>query len=242
MNKRSDFYKEQYYFELTRKNSLTTSLSIPIAFMTAIFTAYAYLGLNIYCLFDTWLIWVFLLFILIASLFVVKASIYLYKAFTGLKYGYLPSPDKIYEYENKYKNDPDLDKKFFEGIKRSYINTTSKNRLNNNFRVTNLFKANINTIKAIIFVILASIPFFLAKNNENILLKANINLEKNLKPMIPNEQKPSHTSENEDQSNQPDISDFPVDEYITESAEINIPTEHPDTIQKDSDQNSDSKD
>ena len=164
MDKRYKYYKEQYYFELTRKGQLASNMSIPIGFMTAIFTACAYFGLNIGSIIGHWTIWIFLALISVAIFFIIKASYHLYKAFVGLKYGYNPSPDKLYDYEKKHKKDPQLDEKFFEGIKKSYVNTTTKNRINNNVRANHLYKTNVNTIIAIIFIILSAIPFFIDKN------------------------------------------------------------------------------
>jgi hypothetical protein len=164
MDKRIEYYKEQYYFELTRKGQLVNSMSIPIGFLTAIFTAYTYFGLNLSNILNHWIFWVFLILISIALFFTVRASVLLFKASVGLKYGYTPSPDKLFEYEQKHKNDPKLDEKFFAGIKKSYVKTTTKNRVNNNVRADRLYKTNLNTIVAILFIIIAAIPFFIGKN------------------------------------------------------------------------------
>ena len=234
MDKRFEHYKEQYYFELTRKGQLASSMSIPIGFMTVIFTACAYFGLNLSSIMNHWTFWIFLVFISIALFFIVRASYHLFKAFFGLKYGYNPSPHKLYEYEQKHKNDPQLDEKFFAGVKKSYVNTTTKNRINNNARANRLYKTNLNTIIAIIFIILAAIPFFIGKNiNDN----KNKSLTKNQIIMTPEEENNWLSSESEDLPSDPDTSDFPTDEWITESLDIDIPTETPEnpTPQADSD-------
>lgn len=239
MDKRFEYYKEQYYFELNRKGQLTTSMSIPIAFMTAIFTAFAYFGLNINCLLGNWTFWIFCLILTVAIFFIIKASINLYKAFTGLDYGYTPSPDKLFKYEQKHKNDTNLDDKFAYGIKKSYVNTTTKNRINNNFRANHLYKTNVNTIKAIVFIVLAAIPFFIGKNHKDLDLHKNKCLTKNQVIMTPDDDKNWLASENEDEPSEPDTSDFPVDEYVTESLEIKIPTNEPDSIPPQIDANDD---
>ncbi len=227
MDKRFEYYKEQYYFELNRKSQLTTSMSIPIAFMTAIFSACAYFGLNINCLLGNWTFWIFSLIISVAMFFIIKASSHLYKAFTGLDYGYTPSPNKLFKYEEEHKNDPNLDDKFAYGIKKSYVNTTTKNRLNNNFRANHLYKTNVNTIKAIVFIILAAIPFFIGKNHKDLNSLKTKSLIKNQIIMTPNDDKNWLASENEVEPSDLVTSDFPVDEYITESAEIDIPIDVP---------------
>ncbi len=48
--------------------------------------------------------------------------------------------------------------------------------------------------------------------------------------MTPDENRDWLSPENEDIPSEPDTSDFPDDEYITESEEIDIPTMSPDSI------------
>lgn len=231
MNKRIEYYKEQYYFELNRKGQLSNSMSIPIGFMTVIFTACTYFGLNLNDIFNHWTLWPFLVLFSVALFFIFRASKHLIKAFTGLKYGYNPPPEKLYEFEQKHKNDKNLDDKFFEGIKKSYINTTSINRINNNSRANNLYKTNLNTIIAIIFIIISAIPFFIGKNlNEFNNKNRKLNFIKNQIIMTTEDDKNLLSSESEDLPSVPDTSDFPSDEYVTESLDIDIPTEIHDTI------------
>lgn len=237
MDNRFEYYKEQYYFELTRKGQLAGAMSIPIGFMTVIFTACAYFGLNISYLLGHWTIWIFLSLILVAIFFIIRASYHLFKAFVGLKYGYNPSPDKLYDYEKKHKKDPQLNEKFFEGIKISYINTTTKNRINNNARANHLYKINVNTIIAIIFIILSAIPFFIGKNINDYQNKI---LTKNQIIMATDEENNQSSSENEELPSDPDTSDFPTDEWITESLDIDIPTETHDEIPPQIESNEDS--
>jgi hypothetical protein len=224
MDKKFDYYKEQYFFELERKNQLTSNLSIPIGFLTAIFTASAYFALNIQELINHWSFWIFIGLFLIAIYFIFRASRFLFKAFKGLAYSYNPSTKEIYNYELKHKGDNDLDDKFFNGIKQSYINSASINRLNNNTRSIYLFKTNENTILAIIFIIISAISFFIGKN----LNDYNNNKQsftKNQIIMTEENENGKLSSENEDLPSDPDTSDFPTDELIIENLEIDIPTE-----------------
>ena len=241
MDKKLEYYKEQYYFELNRKGQLSNSMSIPIGFMSVIFTACAYFGLNLYNLFNHWTLWVFLALFSIALFYIFRASKHLFKAFIGLKYGYNPPPKKLYEFEQKHKNDSKLDDKFFEGIKKSYINTTTINRINNNSRANHLYKTNLNTIIAIIFIIISAIPFFIGKNINEYNNNRKKSFIKNQIIMTTEDDKNWLSSESEDLPSDPDTSDFPSDEYVVESLDIDIPTETHDTIppQVESNQNSD---
>ena len=226
MDRRFEHYKEQYYFELTRKGQLAGSMSIPIGFMTAIFTACAYFGLNLNLIMQHWTFWAFLALFSVALIFIIRAAYHLFKAFVGLKYGYNPSPDKLYEYELKYKNHPDLDDKFFLGIKKSFINTTTKNRINNNARANRLYKTNVNTIVAIILIIIAAIPFFIGKNISDFQNRSQTKIQT---IMVPDEEKNLQPSESEDLPSDPESTDFPTDEWVNESLDIDIPKESGDT-------------
>lgn len=238
MDKRLDFYKEQYYFELSRKSQLSNSMSIPIGFLSAVFTALAYFGLNINCIANHWTLWVFIPFIGIAIFFTIRASYNLYKTFIGLKYGYNPSPIKLYEFEKKHINDPDIDEKFFNGIKKSYVNTTTANRKNNNIRADRLYKTNANTIIAILFIIISAVPFFIGKNVNEI--KNNNRLIKNQLIMLQDDEKNDQTSEGEDLPSDPESTDFPTDEWINESLNFDIPLETKDSDSSDTKSSDDS--
>jgi hypothetical protein len=172
MDKRFDFFKEQYYFELTRKGQLGSYLAIPIGFLTAIFTAFAFFVLNLKELKVGYLFYCFILLFLVSIVFASMAANHLIRSFKGLKYGYIPEPLKLFDFEKKYAkylmdindySEEKIDDKFFSELKKSIVSTTDKNRANNNFRANEILKANHNTLYAIIILILASIPFFICK-------------------------------------------------------------------------------
>ena len=172
MNKRFEFFKEQYYFELTRKGQLGSYLAIPIGFLTAIFTAFAFFAVNLKELKVGYLFYCFTLLFLSSIVFTSIAAYHLIKSFKGLTYGYTPEPLKLLDFEKKYTkylmdineySEEKIDDKFFAELKKSIVSTTNKNRDNNNFRANEILKANHNTLYAIIILILASIPFFICK-------------------------------------------------------------------------------
>jgi len=172
MDNRYDFYKEQYYFELNRKNDLTNSLAIPVGFLTALLTGYAYFLLNLQFLDKWYFITTFVVLIIVSIYYGGKAVFHLFHAFRGLDYGYVPEPKKIYLYEQDYSNYvithglsyDKIDESFFNNLKKSLVVTTNKNRENNNFRSKRILKANIYSIYAILFLFLSTIPFIINKN------------------------------------------------------------------------------
>ncbi|MDX9848621.1 MAG: hypothetical protein RBT74_16690 [Tenuifilaceae bacterium] len=226
MDKRYEYYKEQYFFELNRKEQLSSRLSIPIGFMTAILSAYAYFGVSLFSIYGHWSLWVFCFFILGSLIFSSRAGYYLFKSFVGLKYGYNPPSKNLYEYELKCKDNPKLDDIFFRGIKESYVNTTTKNRNNNNQRAESLYRTSLNTIYSIIFIILAAIPFFIGKSlNE-------YNNQKSPKPlsaMTTNDENNRQSSDDDEPIN-PETPPFPSDEWVTEGLDYDFPREIPDSI------------
>jgi hypothetical protein len=164
MDKITDYYKEQYFFELTRKDQIYGRLPIPIGFLTIIFSGYVYFIVNINALIEHYSLWCFLIIILVSLYFAIKASYSLYKTLSGFEHAYTPSPEKLKKYEKEFDGNGDLEALFFEGIKGSYIKATTINRKGNNLRTNYLHKTNINTIFAMLFLILSAIPFFIGNN------------------------------------------------------------------------------
>jgi hypothetical protein len=169
MDKRFEFYKEQYYFELNRKNELGNALAIPIGFLSAIFTAYSYLFLHLKFWEQKCLRISFILLISISILFTIKALYSLYHSIRGLTYGYAPDPKALYDFELqyiKYNQDiqgdkENIDHKFFERLKASLVATATNNRMSNNFRSEKILNSNENNMYAIIFLFLSAIPFII---------------------------------------------------------------------------------
>ncbi|MBC6400246.1 MAG: hypothetical protein GDA37_04385 [Ekhidna sp.] len=87
MDDRYNFYKDQYFFELQRKQNLAFNLSIPIGFLTIIFSSYAYFGLNIHILVFNWSLIPIVILSGFSLYFTIRSTYLLRKAFTGLKYG-----------------------------------------------------------------------------------------------------------------------------------------------------------
>lgn len=159
-----NFYKEQYFFEIQRRQHHYNSLSIPIAFMTAIFTVYAYyfnkfLVFNCYATIKI----VFLIITSISILSLSKACFHFYKAFTGREYGYVPNPTLINSFEKELKKTNTqiyAETLCMEHIKTSFIKTAGHNKEQNHIRSTQLHHCNQYVIFSLILTIIAAIPFF----------------------------------------------------------------------------------
>lgn len=170
MDKRFEYYKEQYYFELNRKNELTNSLVIPIGFITAVFTGYAYFFLQELKCGNTCLLIFYYGFLFVSLYFTIKALFNLFQSIRDLKYGYTPDINELYNFENLYMKynkgqnkpiDENLDEKFFENLKGSLVRTTHKNSENNNYRSEKILHTNINIIYAVFFLFISTVFFIL---------------------------------------------------------------------------------
>lgn len=175
MNERYHFFKDQYFFELERKQNIHSNLPIPIGFLTIAFSAYAYFGINLHLLKVNWTLIPLVSLILISIYFCLKSCSLLHKLFFGLDYQYVPDSLALRTYERKKteefqkeKNpEKNIDLVFFDNLKDSLANCTSTNRKNNNFKATLLYKLNVNNFYLIIIIITAAIFLFLNSSSGN---------------------------------------------------------------------------
>lgn len=173
--KESELLKEMYYFEVERKNKLSTSLSIPIGILTFIFGIITFFLRNISCLgYNGWVIIFFCIFFILTIISLVCAIVFLIRSFYKYKYKYLPMPSDIENdiknikeyYKNPYFKDykkEDIEKlieiDFFSLFPRYYKQCIKQNINNNDRKSLYLHKTSTAIILIIIFLFLSSIPF-----------------------------------------------------------------------------------
>ena len=93
-----ELYKEMYYFELKRKDTLNSSLGLPIGIVTILAGGVLYYVQNLPALsLDVWTIGFFVTFFL-GSICLAVATLFLVLALWNHEYSYLPTPSEIEAY------------------------------------------------------------------------------------------------------------------------------------------------
>lgn len=170
MDKKFEFYKEVYFFEHNRKNSVLNAHGIPVGILTILLGV---IGFYIDDLikeqlpFD-WLFFTFSLFLVASIIAIIISFVILVRSYTGHQYEYIPILDKIREFEKSndayYQNKKQqADEDFFNHLKDAVVNAASRNYLSNRQRATLLFKANRILIFACILSALSAVPYFSSK-------------------------------------------------------------------------------
>jgi hypothetical protein len=157
-------YKEQYYFELTRKNQLTSQLSIPIGILTILGGLASYFYRNISICSDYKHNVIIILFILSIISFVYTIY-YLIRSYYGFSYSYIPSPKVIDAYKNdlstyhKSVGNPEdvVERELKEYLIGLYASTTHINIRNNDSKSEYLHKANTFLIATLVLLIISAL-------------------------------------------------------------------------------------
>lgn len=158
-----EFYKNHYFFELSRKDQLARAVTLPAGLITLVGGAIVAIVNTIDSPFNglekTELI---LLGIATLSLFV---SVYfLARSYFNYGYGYIATSFEIMEYKKElelfYKDDlsADIDSEIEEYVNEQYVIHTNMNTRNNDRKSSFIHKANWALISSLALIILAGIP------------------------------------------------------------------------------------
>jgi hypothetical protein len=168
---RFDFYKELYFYEISRKNEISNSISITIGIISAfsgvifyLLTSFDYGNNNIVTS-------IFIISLFPVLVFLMKSIYYLVRSFSnftdGHFYKYLSSPKDFENYygglEEYYKKsrmengDSNID--FDNHLISQFIETTSFNQKRNNDRVFHRFLSHRNIIYTFLSICLILVPF-----------------------------------------------------------------------------------
>jgi hypothetical protein len=198
-----DLFKEHYFYELGRRESLNSSLSFPVGLITLIASVLFVLWQKVAPPLE--LAEVVLLIILgLCSACLAVATFFLIKAYWGYTYKYMPLASALHKFRddltNYYKTqgmtDDDAESRacedFSKNLDNRYAEDTRINSLNNDTKSTQIFKANSFIVSAIALGICAAPAyFFLSYNTPEEPYRVEIS---NLKDIVmPTDTKPTPT-------------------------------------------------
>jgi hypothetical protein len=168
-----DLYKEHYFFEINRRDQLTSQLSIPIGILTILGGLGAYLANTIsICSKDMKI--VFIAILAISTLFFIITIYYLIRSYYGYTYRYIPTPKEIDDYRKQLKeyhervgnSEEQVIIEIKEFLTERYAISTHKNTWNNDSKSGFLHKANKALIYTLVSLLLnASLFFWINSNN-----------------------------------------------------------------------------
>lgn len=166
-----DFYKEQYYQEIDRKNDISNSLSTPIGIISALVAGLFYSLTTYDFSLGITLVIPFILLFALAIIFLSISVYHLIKAFSdfhnGFNYAYLVDTDDLDNYYNELKDfnkqentTPDTsDNEFQEYVLSELIKSTGINQKNNKSKIFHRFLCNKHMINAFLTMCILTIPF-----------------------------------------------------------------------------------
>jgi len=161
-----DLVKEHYFFELTRKQQLESSLTLPVAVLTglggivfSLAQSFRY-GLNLKS-------YVFTGSLIMAALCLALTFYYLIRATHRFNYELVPASVDLLNYYEKsqeyyrsigapYRADQDFEAE----LKDAYASASSKNRQNNISKAGYLYKAIMGLVAAAFFLAVSAVPYF----------------------------------------------------------------------------------
>lgn len=151
-----DFEREHYCFELGRKDSLNSNMSIPLGILTASFGVFAYYFNKVTSFASGFGCFLFSLLLIIMFFALIYATYNLIKSYWGLKYKYIPTSSELNIYWNNltqyYQTYPDIgtpEEKYEETLMKYFSEANENNTKNNDYRSKYLHNAN-TTILAIL--------------------------------------------------------------------------------------------
>ena len=189
-----DFIKDQYLFELERKNQLRISLNLPTGVLIVLGGLLGFFVKEFPYDFSTPTTFIFLLFLGIATIFFLKAVYHLIRSFYGRTYVFIETPGELKIYYDKllqhHRNLSDYYKSleeyygvepresdypkpevlakqdFQEFLSQKYISATNENTWNNDSKSERLHSANLFLIFTLCSTLVCSVPFLYADLNK----------------------------------------------------------------------------
>jgi len=205
-----EHYKESYYFELDRKDKISSNLNLPITILVLVAGVLSYYLNNLPNL-DFSLKSAFLCFLLF-SLFVsiCFSFYYLYRCLTNYTYGYVSSTEEIDKYINQiheYNTQVDENRKidtedeFVDFLIEQYSKCASMNSQNNKRKTGYLRSTSVSLLIAVIIMTVSAFPFFILKyNSSSQVQKVEITNLKEI-TMAENKDKPDPKPQGQDKPN-----------------------------------------
>ncbi len=170
-----NFFKDQYFFEISRKDQLMSYMSMPTLVIITIggivgffLQNYNFMNLNLITVF-------FIIFLLITIFFLFRTTFYLFRSYLGYKYNYIPYSEELLKYYNEleeyYKDNENESNTALEDFKNviieKYAFASNINSKNNDSKSEYLHQAIFSLVFALIFCLFSSIPFFINQYSKN---------------------------------------------------------------------------
>lgn len=152
-----DFFKENYFFEIDRKNQLARVLNIPFGLLVILGSSLLYIVKNTSIPFY----WFEALPIILGFIIMIFVIYFLIKSYYNYTYGFVASSEELKKYYTDLcaYNQKEADKIFLEFVTSEYSKYADINASNNDKKSSYLHKANGALIILLIFVILAWLPY-----------------------------------------------------------------------------------
>jgi len=152
-----DFFKENYFFEIDRKNQLARVLNIPFGLLVILGSSLLFIVKNISIPF----IWFEVSPIIIGSIVMLFTIYFLIKSYYNYTYGFVASSEKLKNYYSELVkfNPKNADNDFLEFVTSEYSKYADINALNNDKKSSYLHKANGSLIVLLVFVIFSWLPY-----------------------------------------------------------------------------------
>ena len=170
-----EIFKEQYEFELERKEQLGTSLSLPLA-MVSILGGILVFYAQHYPASSNGLTIAFAVFFGLFGIALVSAVYFIFRAYTGFTYQYVASgpdlkqwfDDLVSYYSAEADGRKEAEREFQDGIDIRYIEATGVNATNNQLKAAYLNSASKLLAAATALALLCAVPFFMnsTRNDE----------------------------------------------------------------------------
>lgn len=167
---RDSTFKEHYFWELQRRDSLNASLAFPVGVVTLLFGATYVMSQSVSLDLAGWNAVLLILLAVTATLLAIGVY-YLVQAYWGYTYKHMPLSAKLLDYKEGLvayhsacgKNDADsrkcAEQEFCTDLDRVYAENCEINGENNDSKSSNIFRANLYIIAAIASVALCGLIF-----------------------------------------------------------------------------------
>ena len=165
-----EFYKEQYYKEIERKNDISNSLATPIGIISALVAGLFYSLTSFYFTLNAIIVYFFIFILIVVLIFLSISIIHLIKAFSdiqnGFNYAYLIDTDDLDNYHKllkeyyKQTNTTDIsDAEFKDYVLSELIKSTGINQKNNKSKIKHRYLCHKYMIRAFFTMCILTISF-----------------------------------------------------------------------------------
>ncbi|WP_108168448.1 hypothetical protein [Xanthomonas campestris] len=167
---RDSTFKEHYFWELQRRDSLNSSLAFPVGIVTLLFGATYAMSQTVSLELKGWNA-VLLLLLVVTAVLLCVGVFFLVQAYWGYTYKHMPLSAKLLDYKSElfayhkdFGKDDDsardaAEQDFCNDLDRAYATNCEINSENNDSKSSNIFRANLYIIASIVTIALCGLIF-----------------------------------------------------------------------------------